>query len=155
MKAQTALDLTSYNLRWQLRQCLTRHVATTTRDEHFREHAKQTLHRALSLHAHTPSSSSSAATRVTCLPHDQQRAQTGRTSKRLMRVALISGKSSCFSSPLAMPLATSRHESCLSSFRMRGGWLTAALGKTLLWNSSLVYLEGGCRDKRHEQKTAP
>lgn len=43
-----------------------------------------------------------------------------------------------------MPLATRRQDSCRSSFKMRGGWLSAALGKTLLWNSSFVYMDGGC-----------
>lgn len=66
------------------------------------------------------------------------------TSKRAIRVLRISGRSSALSRPLAMPLATSRQDSCLSSFKMRGGWLSAALGKTLLWNSSFVYMDGGC-----------
>lgn len=65
------------------------------------------------------------------------------TWNRLIKVLRIGGKSSSVMSPFAMPLATSRHDSCLSSFRMRGGWFSAALGKTLLWNSSLVYLDGG------------
>ncbi len=81
-------------------------------------------------------------------PHALHARRHARTSKRLIRVLRISGRSSAFSRPLAIPLATRRQDSCRSSFRMRGGCLSAALGRTLLWNSSFVYMDGGCNTKR-------
>lgn len=66
-----------------------------------------------------------------------------RTWKRPTSILRICGRSCSVSSPLAIPLATSRHDSCRNSFKMRGGWFSDALGNTLFKNSSLVYLDGG------------
>lgn len=54
-----------------------------------------------------------------------------------------------------MPLATKRQDSCRSSFKIRGGCFSAALGSTLLWNSSFVYMDGGCREREREKPTSP